>query len=202
MGTAVSSQVRHIHWQNCIYREYVQHLIFLIMAGASSRQFLCVQFSSRLLPYIPWTHKTLYFSSVFTTSQASWLLCPRTLNSINWAWWEIYKMQERIDYFRADHLPDPVYHIAMWMLVLGLKGQCTYGNEWQGTGKVIVRLMLAHSACGYVLTQGVVSQYSFRQVSYSPPWVAGDPFPLCLFLECAPATSSSLCWHLLDCLVN
>lgn len=135
-------------------------------------------------------------------TQASWFLCPHTLNSINWDWWEIqvHNMWEKFDYFRREHLPNPVYHIAVWMLVLALRGQYARGNEWQGTGQIIVGLMLAHSACVFVVTQGMVWQYSFRQISHPPSWVAGDPFSLflllyvssCCFLEPALAFAELL----------
>lgn len=120
-----------------------------------------------------------------SVTQASWLLCPHTLNSINWDWWEIqvHNMWEGFDYFRPEHLPNPVYVIAMWMLVLVLREQYTCGNQWQGTGQNIVDLMLAHSACVFVLTQGMVWQYSFKQISHLPSWVAGDPFSLFLLLD-------------------
>lgn len=73
----------------CICHEYVQHFIFLNMAGASRRQFLFVQFSSCLFPYLPWTCKTIFlflFSLPHNVCHSGFLTfvkCPGTLNSIN-----------------------------------------------------------------------------------------------------------------------
>lgn len=119
--------------------------------------------------------KSWYFFFLFSFHQkvchSGFLsLSPSTLNNIIWAWWELWghKMSGRNGYFRADQLPGSVHHIATWMLLLLLRGQYACENEWQGSGKTTVRLMLAHSACGSVLTQGVVSQCSFRWISHSP----------------------------------